>query len=241
MEEIELFFAIDDSGKLEDKNVFCVYGGLMFLNSNSRSLFIAKYRALLKKIKCKYRECSQDNCNNDCPEIKSHIISNGDRRQLMNLIKKYYCIVAIIDKNRITKLSSDKKSKRRFLNYSVKMLVKESIKELLKVNSINVNNNILIKVNIDNETVSSNGRYDLQNSIRQELFKGTNTNGLFFPPILKYGDVKVTYKDSKSNIDVQAADFLAGTLRRILIHSDNLSDALTQIQKIVNIVVFVPK
>ena len=50
----ELYIYMDDSGKLNNNETSCIYGGLFFYNANEISDFINKYRGLINKIKCKY-------------------------------------------------------------------------------------------------------------------------------------------------------------------------------------------
>ena len=243
MKYIDIYYAIDDSGKIDDQYAYSVYAGLLFLDNCARSGFIAKYKSRISGIKCKY--CPKDKafCDHDCPEVKSFILRPNDRRMLINMIKKEYCFVAIADKNHITHLNlKNKKTKRRFLDYSVKMVVKATLKELMKLKVISPDDDLCLNINIDNENRGTDGIYDLQNSIQVELSQGMYHNGYFFSPIIS-GNlvVNVKYCDSKEHFDVQAADVLAGTLRRFLIHSHTFQEALGKINQIANVVEIVPK
>ena len=118
------------------------------------------------------------------------------------------------------------------------MVIKSIIKEMLKLGVIKDTDDIKLIINIDNEDVSTNGIYDLKNSIYKDLRVGVNG----FPRVLKGNlEVEVHYRDSKLNYDVQAADILAGTLRRMLIHSSTLIDGISEITKIVNMFEIVPR
>lgn len=70
MKHIKLYYAIDDSGKIDDKYEYSVYAGMLFLNSKTRNDFIGKYARLISRIKCNYCSQSKENCDNNCPEIK---------------------------------------------------------------------------------------------------------------------------------------------------------------------------
>ena len=59
----ELYIYMDDSGKLNNNETSCIYGGLFFYNANEISDFINKYRGLINKIKCKYCKNDINKCN----------------------------------------------------------------------------------------------------------------------------------------------------------------------------------
>lgn len=241
MEKKTIYFAIDDSGKIDDQYDYSFYGGLVFLNGSDRSNFIRKYSNVIKSIKCSY--CNQDKsvCSNNCPEVKSHNINSKHRRQLLGLIKSELCIATIINKSKISLIDiKNKKTKRRFLDYAIKRVVKSTLLHLLRLHIIDKNDDIAIILNIDNESRSTNGIYDLQQSIYTELFEGVHSNGYFFPPIITGKlSVLVNYRDSRTSYDVQAADILAGTIRRKIIHS-SFQDGVSNIQKYTNIIQVVP-
>ena len=243
MKKIELYFSIDDSGKIDDQYAYSLYAGIVFIDINKRSNFIGKYSRIINSIKCSYCEEKTGYCHNDCPEIKSSNISPEHRRQLLNIIKKEYCFTSVADKNRLTTFNyKNKKSKRRLLDYSVKMGIKSVIREMMKLNILSKNDDVLLVINIDNENRGTDGIYNLQDSIYHEFYCGTTKNGIFYPPII-FGKLKVEvhYQDSKINYDVQGADVLAGTIRRYLIYSHDLPEALSKISKICNVIEFVPR
>ena len=89
--------------------------------------------------------------------------------------------------------------------------------------------------------------YLVENEINSVILKyilsvEKSFNGYFFSPIIS-GNlvVNVKYCDSKEHFDVQAADVLAGTLRRFLIHSHSFQETLGKINQIANVVKIVPK
>lgn len=219
----DIFISIDDSGKLTHKescNVFC---GLCFTSQSERDKFINAYRNIINDIQCSYCSNCIESCEHDCPEIKSIIVKNNHRRLLLNLIKKYYTFGALIKNHSVyDNIIENKASKGRFIDYVQKMTIKNIIIDLINSRVIDPNKNVHLHLFIDEQPTISNGYYDLEHTIIEELLFGiSNFNyGKKRKPIL-FGDLRITlkYRDSKCNYDVQAADILAGTVRRI-----NVSD-----------------
>ena len=53
----------------------------------------------------------------------------------------------------------------RFLDYSIKLLIKQTVKGLIKENRINPNLPVRLVINIDEQTTKTNGYYNLHDSI----------------------------------------------------------------------------
>ncbi len=242
MKYIDLYCAIDDSGKIDDPYPYSVYAGLVFLSERERSSFMARYAHIVSSIQCRYCTKLPMNCDQICPEVKSCRIKPQHRRQLINFIRKKICFIVIADKQNLTQVDlKNKKAKRRFLDYSVKIVIKSVIRELLRRKILCGEDDVCLTVNIDNENRSSDGIYSFQESIRKELHEGMHHNNLFFPPLIR-GDltVHIRYRDSKENYDVQSADILAGTLRRYLIRCETFQEALGRIARIADVIEIIP-
>ena len=218
MEKIqEIYINLDDSGKLTNKELISVYGGIVFLSKSEKDKFITQYKSIINDIKCKY--CSyKNNCNKKCPEIKNTNIKPNDKRRIMNYIKKYYIVGLIIKNNEVyNHIKENKAAKGRFTDYAIRRLIKEIIKNLIDMKKINPLNAIKLIINIDEQSTKSNGYYNLKDGLMEELKYGIiNYNyGKVLEPII-YGDldIKISYQDSGKSYVVQAADLLAGTIRR---------------------------
>ena len=238
-----LYICLDDSGKLSKKETLCTYGGIIFFSKNERDKFITQYRNITDSLKCKY--CNHENfCNNSCPELKCSNIHPVHRRRIMNYIKKYYVISAIIDNTKVYPyILQDKSSKRRYLDYCVRRLIKEAIKNLIKLGKINPNRPLRIILEIDQQTTKSNGYYNLKDGLNEELIHGVSNfdYSLKVTPILHNNlDVLLTYKDSKYCLPIQAADFVAGTVRRITFYNQKDKIKLYKQLSFINFKIFFP-
>lgn len=229
-----IYINMDDSGQLTRGNpdeLLFVYGGVFFLSLQEQENFARQYKALVNAIKPKYcKEFSFDssidrafctehnyrNCKYVCPELKSNMLSYNDRRRLLNFIKRYDTTVAVVSNSRLRDyIFEDKASKGRYKDYVIKREVKKIVENLISQNRIDSNKPVFIKLNLDEQTTVSNGYYDLESSIKEELQYGVMNYdyGISFPPILSSVQVKVKYKNSYYNFPVQAADLLVGEVR----------------------------
>lgn len=220
----EIYINLDDSGKLTTKEQISVYGGLVFLSKKEKDKFITQYRSIINDIKCEY--CEQ--CNNDCPEIKNTNIKKTDKRRLMNYIKKYYVVALVIKNDDIYEhIKQSKAARGRFVDYAIRRMIKEMIKSLIKCNSIDPNLPIKLIINIDQQSTKSNGYYNLHDGLIEELKYGIlnyNYASKIKPIILSDLDVVVSYQDSGKSYVVQAADLLAGTIRRTALDNQSVID-----------------
>lgn len=215
---MEIFTYMDDSGKLNKNEKVSIYAGIVFFSKKEKDKFINFYRSINNDIKCKY-------CKNKCticPEIKNINITKSDKRRIFNLLKKYYMIGVIIDNNKVYDyIKKDKYAKRRFIEYSIKRLIKDYLIDLINKEIINKNDIITIILNMDQETSKSNAYYNLKEGIYEELKYGINNFNYqsSFRPILKnLKEIKFSYQNSKHSYGVQAADLIAGTLRKENLH-----------------------
>lgn len=233
-----IYINMDDSGVLinnRDDNKVFVYGGIFFLSLREQEDFVRQYKLQVNRIKRKYCKdfkndtllsddfCNahnQNNCKYKCPELKSSLLEAKHRRWLLNLIKKYDTSVAIVENNKLDEHIFDNvASKGRFKDYTIKRLVKEILKDLIKKKSINPNIETHIFLNLDEQPTLNNGYYDLETSIKEELKYGIYNYDYTtkFNPILKNVKIKVKFRNSYHHFPVQAADLIVGEVRRAYI------------------------
>lgn len=229
-----IYINMDDSGRLikgEPNELVFVYGGVFFLDLKEQENFSRQYKALVDIIKPKYcKNLKNDdsltnefcishfyqNCKYNCPELKSNMLRPKDRRRLLNFIKKYDTSVAVVSNYELKDYIFDSKaSKGRFKDYIIKREVKRIVENLISQNRINSKFPVRLVINLDEQSTVSNGYYDLESSIKEELQFGVMNYdyGISFPPILSYVEVRVRYKNSYYNYPVQAADLLVGEVR----------------------------
>ncbi len=238
-----IYINLDDSGKLSKKEVISVYGGLVFLSKKEKDKFITQYRSIINDIKCKYCKCSS--CNKKCPEIKNTNIKNSDKRRIMNYIKRCFVVgLVIYNKDVYTHIIENKAAKGRFLDYSLRRMIKEVINNQISSKNINSKEPLKVVINIDEQATKSNGYYNLHDGLVEELKYGINNFNYactYNPIVFGDLDIHISYQDSGKSYLVQAADLVSGTIRKLILdaleNKENVDDTLN---KFVNYKIILP-
>ena len=241
-----IYINIDDSGKLVDTEKISVYAGLVFTSKKEKDKFITQYRSIVNNIKCNY--CQKDisicNSNKSCPELKHNMLKPKHNRQLINYIKKYSTLSCIINNDKIyPNIKSNTASRGRFLDYSLKLLIKQTVKELIRENRINADYPIKLIINIDEQTTKTNGYYNLRDGIIEELKYGIlNYNySTFHTPIVNSDlEVNVCYQKSDKSYLIQASDLVAGTIRKLYLNNINDFSEFSKRTEFINYKIVVP-
>lgn len=231
-EKQEVYINLDDSGKLTKKEHISVYGGLVFLSKKEKDKFITQYRNIVDDIKCDYCKV-QNKCNHNCPEIKNTNIKSNDKRRIMNYIKKYFVVALVIENDKVYEhIKENKAAKGRFIDYSIRRLIKDIIKSLIENKLVDAYKPVKLIVNIDEQSTKSNGYYNLKDGLFEELKYGIinyNYSAKIKPIIYSELDIRISYQNSGKSFVIQAADLLAGTIRRkSLNNSNNISKELSK-------------
>lgn len=231
----EIYINLDDSGKLSTNERLSVYGGIIFFSKHEKDKFITQYRSIIKSIKEKYEENT---------EIKNINIKPQDKRRIMNYLKKYYVVGLVINNSKVYKhIIKSKAAKGRFLDYSIRRMVKEVINKLIKESKINPFKPVKIVINIDNQTTKSNGYYNLKDGLLEELKYGISSfnYGVHINPII-FSELKldIKYQDSRTSFSIQAADLLAGTIRKISLQTIDNQNSSSKLSHFVNYNLFLP-
>lgn len=237
----EIYINLDDSGKLTSKEKISVYGGIVFLSKMEKDKFITQYRSIINDIKCGY--CiSKENCNHICPEIKNTNVKSNDKRRIMNYIKKYYVVGLIINNEDVySHIKENKAAKGRFIDYALRRLIKEIIISLIKLKNIDPYIPLKIIINIDQQSTKSNGYYNLKDGLVEELKYGIvnfNYSTKIKPVIFSELEIKLSYQNSRKSYVVQAADLLAGTIRKKVL--ENNGDFDKELSKFVDFKILLP-
>lgn len=239
-----IYINLDDSGKLTRKETVSVYGGIVFFSKEEKDKFIIQYRSIINNIRCKYCNYSKENCTLNCPELKSFNLHSQDKRRIINYIKKYFLIGCIIDNSKIYDyIINDKASKGRYLDYAIRRTVKGIIETLINKGFLNPYEPVELIINIDEQTTKSNGYYDLSNGILEELKYGiSNFNyNVKYPPVLFDNvSINIRYQKSDKSFSVQAADLIAGYIRKNYIYWSHNSTMLFQKLNIIDYKLFLP-
>ena len=120
-------------------------------------------------------------------------------------------------------------------------MIKEIIKSLIKYKSIDPNRPIRLIINIDQQSTKSNGYYNLHDGLLEELKFGIvnfNYSKKINPIVFSELEIKVSYQDSGKSYVVQAADLLAGTIRRKAL--DNQQNIHQELSKFVDFKIILP-
>lgn len=238
----EIYINLDDSGKLTKKEKVSVYAGIVFLSKQEKDKFITQYRKIINEIKCSYCGQTKGECTKKCKEIKNTNIKKGHKRRLMNYISKYYTIALIINNTKVyDHIISNKASKGRYIDYTIRRLIKSTIEELIKDKKINPHKNVRLIINIDEQSTKSNGYYNLHDGLIEELKYGIvnyNYSRKFTPIIFSKLEIRLSYQDSGKSYVVQAADLLAGTIRRKCL--DNKNNISQELSKFVDFKIVLP-
>lgn len=230
----ELYINLDDSGKLTPKEAVSVYGGIVFFSKSEKDKFINIYRSIINDIKSHYDG-----------EIKSINIKPGHKRRIINFIKKYYVTCVVFENKHVYPIIiNNKASKGRFIDYGIKIMIKELILSLVSKDIIDVNKDLKIIINIDEQTTKSNGYYNLKESLYEELKFGIhnyNYGGVFKPVMKKKIIIYVCYRDSKYSVVIQAADLIAGQVRRKSLNAlNNNLDITSELNNFTNFNIILP-
>lgn len=240
----EIYINLDDSGKLSDKELVCVYGGIVFFSKSEKDKFITQYRKIINEIKCGYCSSNKNSCDNSCPEIKNINIKPKDKRRIMNYMKRYFVVTSIIKNSCVyNHIMNNKASKGRYIDFTLKILIKEIVVKAINLKIIDPNKPLRLIVNIDQQATKNNGYYNLYDGIIEELLHGIqnfNYNMTFKPVLNSKLELRLSYQDSLKSYVVQAADLLAGTIRKISLDSIDDKNNMEQLDEIVDLKVIFP-
>jgi len=236
---------IDDSGKLVNTEKVTIYAGIVFLSKKEKDTFITNYKSIIKHTKCHYCHKDIQTClQEDCPELKHNMLKPVHIRQLINYIKKFNTFGCIIENEKVyPQIKQDTASRGRFLDFTLKVTIKQLIQNLISDKKINPHQPVKIIINIDEQTTKSNGYYNLENGIREELLHGIynfNYNVLHEPILFNTLDIRLNYQKSEKSYLIQAADLVAGSIRRRFLNSNTHADFLETIKFIKNYI-FLPQ
>lgn len=241
-----IYINIDDSGKLVNSEKVAIYAGLVFTSKIEKDKFITQYKSITESIKCKYcnKDISKCSSNKSCPELKHNMLKPKHNRQLMNYIKKYSILCCIINNDKVySNIKNDTASRGRFLDYSLKLLIKQTFKNLIKENRLNPNLPIKLVLNIDEQTTKTNGYYNLKDGIVEELKYGIynyNYSSQKTPIVNSDLEVNVCYQKSEKSYLIQASDLIAGTVRKLYLNNINDITEFYKRIEFVNYKIFLP-
>ena len=207
---MNIYVYSDESGVFDHiHNEYFVFGGVVFLSTEEREKRTRMYLSVEKQIR-------QSEKIEKGKEIKATAISNKSKGSLYRSLNKVYKFGAVIDQKQIlSEIFDDKKSKQRYLDYAYKIAIKRFFQDLIAKGTINPKEVDNIYFYIDEHTTATNGKYELREALEEEFKRGTFNfrYDAFYPPIFpNLQSLTVTFCNSSSKTLVRAADIVANRL-----------------------------
>lgn len=206
---MNIYIYSDESGVFDHvHNDFFIFGGLILVGEDCKNDWSRKYAAVENTIR-------QINKFDSSYEIKSTTVDNKTKDKIFRSLNQCFKFACIVDEHQVnSNIWNSKKDKQRYLDFVYKISVKRAFEQLIKDGVINVKDIDRLYFYVDEHTTATNGRYELEEGLRQEFKYGTyNYNySTFFPPIFPdLKDVKVEFCDSSAPRKrlVRGADFVA--------------------------------
>lgn len=137
-----------------------------------------------------------------------------------------YKFGAVVEQSRVfDSIMADKKSKQRFWDYVYKIGVKRLLEELIQGELVNppaVENMYFF---VDEHTTSTNGIYELQESLESEFKRGVYTHDFtnYLPPLFpELKNVDLKFCNSSKKTLVRAADIIANRIYHDALNSKDV-------------------
>lgn len=206
---MNVFIYGDESGVFDkDHNDVFVYGGLIFLGRDQREIQYRKFIAAERKLAPYYGFESKDF------ELKACRIKNKHKAGLFRSTNGCIRYAIVINQQAVNdNIFSNKKSKKRYLDYVYKVGLKKAFGKLIQSGKIDKNDIDNIYIRFDEHTTATDGRYELKEAIEAEFKYGTINYkyNMFHKPIFPdmKGQVELTFKDSKNDALIRASDIIA--------------------------------
>ncbi|WP_029546178.1 DUF3800 domain-containing protein [Selenomonas sp. AB3002] len=205
----EVYFFFDDSGVLHKNNktgIF-VYAGYVFESRLDLDNAKRKYKALVNEIRAALGRTD---------EIKAFGLSNNHKRALYNVLRNEESLSVVVNINKVyTSILSSSKSICRYKDYIMKRAIKSKIRDLIDKQILDSQQDITIRISVDEQLTSTDGIYGLKETVKEELQNGIANYdyGTFHEPLFSSNvHVDVRYCESKSNYMIQACDILANRI-----------------------------
>lgn len=203
----EVFIYLDDSGVLHRnaEGRYFVYAGYFFLSKKEKDRALNRYRAASRRV------------NKNVPqELKAFGASGKTKRFLVSILKESESFSCVVDKNAVYDvILQNKKSIHRYKDYCLKRAAKAKLQDLISRGLIDPNLPTTLRFFIDNQPTSTDGIYNLRESIKEELSSGiANFDYGVTHPALFHNQLEVftSFCDSRVNPLIQASDMLANCL-----------------------------
>lgn len=215
---MNIYVYSDESGVFDrENNDLFVYDGLVLLSKEEHETWKRKYLHVERTIR-KIEHIDRST------EVKAFTVSNKSKGKLyrsLNHVEKFG--VVIHEKSLLSNIFEQKKSKQRYLDYAYKIALKRKFENLIKRGIIIPEEVNQIIIFVDEHTTATNGKYELEEALRQEFKFGTyNWNWQkFFPPVFPtLKELKVKSCNSQKITLIRSADIIANRLYRCAVRNN---------------------
>ena len=204
---MNLFIYSDESGVFDQAhNQIFVFGGLIFLGKDERDTCARLYSKAESDIRKAAGLVPQ-------AEVKACSISNKYKGKLYRSLNRFHKFGVIVRQNRVLpQVYAHKKTKQRFLDYAYKMAIKRTLIQMDRTGIVRLDEIDNLYFFVDEHTTATDGKYELRESIEQELKFGIfNINYQhFYPPICPgIKSVNLQFCNSAAVTLIRAADIVA--------------------------------
>lgn len=207
---MKLYVYADESGTFDRAhNDLFVYGGVLVPGAKAKSDLERKYLSVERDL----REHSTK--LNAGEEIKANLLTLKERQRLYRVVEASKCIqfgVVVNQQSLREGVFSSKGSRQRYLDWALKMGIKKAVLAMMSNGAMPRAELEKIAVYVDEHSSSTEGRYNLKESINEEFRHGMyDPYGSYHSPVLgpDFPVIKVNYLDSKNVTLIRAADITA--------------------------------
>lgn len=221
---LNIFVYSDESGVFDKvHNDKFVFGGLIFLDKDSRDVCSRKYSRAEDAI-------YSAGIIESGKEIKAARISNSDKGKLYRSLNSCYKFGVVIDEKRVLdRIFESKKDKQRYLDYAYKIGIKRAFKKMIEQKIISADEVDNIYFYVDEHTTATNGKYELREALEQELKNGTYNfeYSTFYQPIFtNVKTVDLKFCNSEAVTLVRGADIVANKVYYISLNGCDFSEEI---------------
>lgn len=204
---MNIFVYTDESGVFDKKHEdIYVFGGVIFLDANSKDDAGRKYIGAEKKLRRNHRRYGKG-------ELKAYRLSNKHKSSLFRSLNREITFSIVIKQsNVLNRIFEDKKSKQRFLDYAYKIGLKRAFEKLIDSKIIKPEEVERLYIFNDEHTTATNGHYELKEALEAEFKTGTYNHNWnkFYPPIFEnLQGIKLEYCNSAKKVHIRMADIIA--------------------------------
>lgn len=230
---MKVYVYADESGTFDKlNNEWFVYGGLVLVGSDAKNDAARKFVSIEREIK------NRDRAHDVDAEMKAVSMPLRERKRVFKSINSEGCRRFAVIVNQASLHDGIFDSKRRkqcFLDYALKRSIKEGIVDALRVTNVRASEVDAVSVVVDEHSTSTCGKYNLVESINEELRYGTfnATWNKFFPPVFDASmpKIPVAYVDSSRVPLIRAADITANWVYMAIRDRDKYPDELKSIRR----------